>query len=487
MKSLSDILYRSRIDKVLGSTTSEVVGLTADSRKVEKGFAFVAVAGTQTDGHAYIDQAIASGATAIVCEKEPNNIPGHVDCIVVKNSAEALGHMASNFYGNPSEQLKMVGITGTNGKTTTTTLLFNLFQKLGYNCGLISTVVNRINERSIHATHTTPDPVQLNALLREMVDEGCEYCFMEVSSHAIHQHRVAGIDYNIAVFTNISHDHLDYHGTFKEYIQAKKGLFDGLSSQAVALINKDDRNADVMVQNTSAKVRRFALHSMAEYKAKVLENHFSGLQLLIDNSEVYSKLIGGFNAYNLLAAYAVAMEFGLDKLEVLTQLSSLESVEGRFEYVKGDNEITAVVDYAHTPDALDNVLSTITDLRTGNEKVITIVGCGGDRDKEKRPLMAQIAVGLSDQVILTSDNPRTEDPNSIIEDMKAGLDPVGKRKTISLPDRKEAIKLGCTMASSGDIILIAGKGHENYQEIQGERFPFDDLEIVSEMLKSIKK
>jgi UDP-N-acetylmuramoyl-L-alanyl-D-glutamate--2,6-diaminopimelate ligase len=320
-----------------------------------------------------------------------------------------------------------------------------------------------------------------------MADNGCEYCFMEASSHAIHQHRVTGIDFDIAVFTNISHDHLDYHGTFKNYINAKKALFDSLKSSAIALINKDDKNADVMVQNTDARVRRYALHAMADYKAKVLENQFSGLHLSIDGAELYSKLVGGFNASNLLCVYAVALEFGIEKLELLTALSTLESVEGRFQYTKSERDITAIVDYAHTPDALENVLKTIKEIRTGNEKVISLVGCGGDRDKSKRPLMAEIAAKFSDQVILTSDNPRTEDPLQIIEDMKAGLDPVGMRKSISLADRKEAIKLACSMADSGDIILIAGKGHETYQEINGVRHPFDDFEIVSEMFKSLQK
>lgn len=488
MKSLRDILYRARIEEVIGTTDHKIEGVASDSRKVEKGFLFVAVRGTQTDGHTFIEKAISEGAKAIVLE-DKKFIPDGAECsfILVKDSAEALGYIASNYYDNPSEKLKMVGVTGTNGKTTTTTLLFKLFRGLGYSCGLLSTVVNRIDDKEIPSTHTTPDAISLNELLNEMVQSGCEYAFMEVSSHAIHQHRVTGIDFDIAVFTNISHDHLDYHGSFKEYIAAKKGLFDRLKKSAVALINKDDRQSDVMVQNCSAKLAFFGLKSMANYKAKVIENQFSGLQLNLDGHELYSKLVGGFNAYNLLAVYAVATEFGVDELELLTQLSLLESVEGRFEYFKGADDITAIVDYAHTPDALENVLKTIKEIRTGNEKVITVVGCGGDRDRTKRPLMAEIAAKLSDQVILTSDNPRTEDPSAIIDEMKAGLDPTGLRKSISLPDRREAIKLSCTMAQAGDIILIAGKGHETYQEINGERFPFDDFAIVSETLKSLQK
>lgn len=487
MNLLQDILYRARIRKVIGSTQLEVDGVTLDSREVKSNYLFVALKGTQVNGHDFIPKAIDAGAIAIVCEEEPSNIPKKVNVIIVQDSAEALGYIAANFYDNPSKEIKMVGITGTNGKTTTSTLLFNLFRKLGFSCGLLSTVINRIDDKTIAATHTTPNPVALNQLLREMADEGCEYCFMEASSHAIHQHRVTGIDFDIAVFTNISHDHLDYHGTFKNYINAKKALFDSLKSNAIALVNKDDKHADVMVQNTDASVRKYALHAMADYKAKVIENQFSGLHLSIDGAELYSKLVGGFNASNLLCVYAVAQEFGIEKLELLTALSTLESVEGRFQYTKSENDITAIVDYAHTPDALENVLKTIKEIRTGNEKVISLVGCGGDRDKSKRPLMAAIAAQFSDQLILTSDNPRTENPSQIIEDMKDGLDPVGARKSISLPDRKEAIKLACSMATEGDIILIAGKGHETYQEINGVRHPFDDFEIVSEMFKSLQK
>jgi UDP-N-acetylmuramoyl-L-alanyl-D-glutamate--2,6-diaminopimelate ligase len=487
MTSPRDILYKVRIQEVFGNTDLEINSITADSRSISKGSLFVAVKGSVSDGHKYIDNAISSGAKAIVCEALPESTLEHVTYVQVPNSAEALGFLASNFYNNPSEKLKVIAVTGTNGKTTTSTLLFQLFRQLGFSCGLLSTVVNKIDEKEIPSTHTTPDAVSLNSLLNDMSIHGCEFCFMEASSHAIHQHRIAGIEIAGAVFTNITHDHLDYHGDFKSYIHAKKALFDNLPKAAFALINRDDPNADVMVQNTKAKVRSYALKTMADYKCKVLDNLFSGLQLQIEGNELFSKLVGRFNAYNLLAVYAVAREFELDKLEVLTQLSLLESVSGRFQYVKGSNDVTAVVDYAHTPDALENVLKTIQEIRTGAEKVITIVGCGGDRDKSKRPLMAAIAVKFSDQIILTSDNPRSEDPDAIIADMKAGLDPIGNRKSLSLSDRREAIKLACTLANDGDIILIAGKGHETYQEIKGEKFPFDDLAIVSETLKSLQK
>jgi len=487
MTSLRDILYKVRILEVYGSTEQEITSVTADTRKLEKGGLFAAVKGTVSNGHDFIDKATSLGAIVIVCEDVPENLQPQITYVQVANSAEALGFIASNFFDNPSEKLKIIAVTGTNGKTTTSSLLFELFRRLGYSCGLLSTVVNKIDGKEIAATHTTPDPVSLNSLLNDMTIHGCEFCFMEASSHAIHQHRVAGIEFAGAVFTNISHDHLDYHGDFKSYINAKKALFDNLPKDAFALINRDDSNGDVMVQNTKAKVRSYALKSMADYKCKVLDNLFSGLQLQIDGNELFSKLVGRFNAYNLLAVYAVAREFEFDKLEILTQLSLLESVSGRFQYVQGAGDVTAIVDYAHTPDALENVLKTIQEIRTGAEKVITVVGCGGDRDRSKRPLMASIAVKFSDQLVLTSDNPRTEDPNRIIEEMKAGLDPIGIRKSLALTDRREAIKLACTLAQPGDIILIAGKGHETYQEINGERFPFDDLEIVSETLKPLQK
>jgi UDP-N-acetylmuramoyl-L-alanyl-D-glutamate--2,6-diaminopimelate ligase len=458
-----------------------------DSRAVKAMGVFVAVTGTLTDGHEYIEKAIASGAVAIVCERIPEQTLEHITYVQVANSAEALGFMASNFYDNPSEKIKVVAVTGTNGKTTTATLLFRLLRAMGFKAGLLSTVVNRINNQEIPATHTTPDPVSLNQLLNRMVEEGCEYCFMEASSHALHQNRVTGVKLAGGIFTNITHDHLDYHKTFAEYIKAKKILFDILPSSGFALINRDDRQGEIMVQNTKAKVKTYALHTMADYKAKVLENGFSGLHLILDGQDVYTRLMGGFNAYNLLAVYAAAVELGLGKLEVLTQLSTLEAPEGRFQYLQTQGKITAVVDYAHTPDALKNVLGTINEFRTGNEKVITLVGCGGDRDKTKRPEMARISAELSDQVVLTSDNPRSEDPETIIAEMKLGLDPVLVRKALAITDRREAIKLACTLAQPGDIILIAGKGHEKYQEIKGEKFPFDDFQIVGENLKTLGK
>lgn len=485
MKLLKDILYRTRLVHVEGSTNIAVESITMDSRKVKSMSVFVAVSGSTHDGHAFIDTAIQQGAVAIVCERLPERLFGNVTYVQVQQSAEALGWMASNFYDVPSGKLKVVAVTGTNGKTTTATLLYRLAKSMGKKAGLLSTVVNRINQREVPATHTTPDAVVLNQLLAEMVQEGCEYCFMEASSHALHQHRIAGVQLAGGVFTNITHDHLDYHKTFSEYIKAKKILFDVLPSAAFAIINRDDKNGEVMIQNTKARVKSYALHTMADYRAKVLENGFTGLHLSIDQQDLYTRLMGGFNAYNILAVYATAVELGWSKLEVLTQISMLEAPDGRFQYITSPGKITAVVDYAHTPDALRNVLGTINEFRTGNEKVITVVGCGGDRDRAKRPEIARLAADLSDQVILTSDNPRSEEPEAIIHEMKAGLDPVQARKTLSVTDRKEAIKIACTLAGEGDIILIAGKGHEKYQEIRGEKLPFDDYAIVGETLKNL--
>ncbi len=487
MRNLADILYRARITDVIGSTNLQIDSLALDSRMVEKGSLFAAVKGTLSDGHDYISQAIDKGAVAIVCEEFPSDEKRDITFIVVNDSSEALGHMASNFYDNPSEKLDVIAITGTNGKTTIATLLFNLFQLLGKKVGLLSTVENKINERTIKATHTTPNAIALNGLLAEMVNEGCEYCFMEASSHAIHQNRTLGIEFRGGVFTNITHDHLDYHKTFSEYIKAKKQLFDGLSNKAFAIVNTDDPNGNVMVQNCKAQLKSYALKSMADYKAKVIENHFNGIQLFIDGTELYTQLVGGFNAYNMLAVYAVSMELEMDKLEVLTALSQLKSVDGRFQHTRTENNVTAIVDYAHTPDALKNVLKTIKDIRTGNEQVITVVGCGGDRDKSKRPVMATIAASYSDRVILTSDNPRSEDPEQIIADMQEGIEALHFKKTFSITNRKEAIKMACSVANKGDIILIAGKGHEKYQEVKGERFPFDDFEIVNQTLKMLEK
>lgn len=485
MKLLKDILYRAGIEEVVGSTNVAIENVCIDSRQAKKFSLFVAVKGTQMDGHDYIEQAIEQGALAIVCETFPENIMKDVHYIQVKNSRLAAGMIASNFYGNPSQNLKLVGVTGTNGKTTTATLLYELFVALGYKVGLISTVRNLINGVEVAATHTTPDPINLNKLLAEMVDAGCEFCFMEVSSHALHQHRVAGLDFTGAIFTNITHDHLDYHETFSNYITAKKMLFDGLSSKAFALVNVDDKNGEVMVQNTKAKIISYGLKSMADRKAKILENNLTGLILNIDGQEVITRLIGSFNAYNILSVYGAAIELKEEKLQILTTLSNLHSPEGRFQFFKTPNNILGIVDYAHTPDALDNVLSTIRELRTGNEKLVTLVGCGGDRDKTKRPEMARIAAEGSDKVILTSDNPRSEDAQQIIEDMKKGLDPVTVRKAVTILDRAEAIRTACMLAQPGDIILVAGKGHEKYQEIKGVKTPFDDMELLITNLKQI--
>ena len=487
MKLLKDILYKAGLVEVVGSTNVAIMSITFDSRKVEKDSLFVAVKGSLSDGHKYIDDTISKGAIAILCEEIPENLNEKITYIKVKDTTAALGVVASNFYGNPSESLKLVGVTGTNGKTTTVTLLFNLFKKLGYKVGLLSTVKNQINNDVIPATHTTPDAIQLNALLRQMVDKGCTHCFMEVSSHAVVQNRIAGIHFQGGVFSNITHDHLDYHKTFEEYIKAKKKFFDMLGSDAFALTNKDDANGDVMLQNTKATKKTYSLRSMADFKCKVVENQFSGLLLNIDNNEVWTKLIGSFNAYNLLAVYATAVLLKEDKTNVLTTLSSLSSVEGRFQYVRTDNGIIGIVDYAHTPDALLNVLKTIADIRSGNEQVITVVGCGGDRDAAKRPVMAKIACELSNKVILTSDNPRSEDPEVIIKEMQAGVDAVNNKKTISITDRSEAIKTACSYAKQGDIILVAGKGHEKYQEIKGVKHDFDDMIVLQENLKLFEK
>lgn len=487
MKLLKDILYGVRIESIEGNTNIAVAQIEFDSRKVVKDALFVATTGTVVDGHNFIETAIVEGAIAIVCEQIPEVINEKITYVKVSDSKEALAIMASNFFDNPSSELNLVGVTGTNGKTTTVTLLYKLFRGLGYKTGLLSTVVNKIVDEDVPATHTTPDPVQLNALLKEMVDTGCDYCFMEVSSHAVDQKRVFGLNFKGAVFTNITHDHLDYHETFDNYIKAKKGFFDGLSSSSFALINIDDKNASVMVQNCDAKVRSMAVKKLADYHAKVVENSFSGLVLNINGQEVWTKMMGDFNAYNLLAVYAVADQLEMDSMQVLTLISTLKSVDGRFQHLQSEDKITAIVDYAHTPDALKNVLKTINNIRTGNEQLITVVGCGGDRDKTKRPIMAQIAADLSDRVVLTSDNPRTEDPEAILNEMEAGLDPVGKRKTIKITNREEGIKTACALAQSGDIILIAGKGHEKYQEINGVRSHFDDVEIVEQNLKIITK
>lgn len=487
MKKLRDILYGASLVEVVGSTDTGINEITFDSRNVVKGAVFVAIKGAAVDGHEYIHQAEKNGATAIVCESKPEKLADHIDYIVVSDSHYALAIMANNFYNRPSKQLKLIGITGTNGKTTTATLLYHLFLDMGEQVGLISTVVNKINETSIPTKHTTPDPLSLNKLLADMVEAGCEYCFMEVSSHAIHQNRIGGLHFSGGAFTNITHEHLDYHKTFKEYINVKKAFFDQLPAGAFAITNVDDKNGSVMLQNTNAKKLSYALKNMADYKAKVLENQFSGLVLSLNGTELYTRLVGDFNAYNILLVYAVAQQLSDNPIEVMRIISKLQPVEGRFEYFRSDTGIIGIVDYAHTPDALENVLKTIKNIRTGNETVFTLVGCGGDRDATKRPTMAQIACELSDKVILTSDNPRTENPDKIIEEMMTGVDGVNYKKTLCITSRKEAIKSACSMAEPDDIILIAGKGHETYQEINGVRHDFDDLEILKETLKKFQK
>jgi len=487
MKLLKDILYKAGLVEVIGSTNLAITSVCFDSRKADKDCLFVATRGTQSDGHKYIEQVIAAGAIAVICEELPANIDEKISYVRVHDSSYALGMIASNFYDNPSSKLKLVGVTGTNGKTTTVTLLFNLFKTLGYKVGLLSTVKNQISSEVIPATHTTPDAVRLNELLKQMVERGCQYCFMEVSSHAVVQHRITGLTFAGGVFTNITHDHLDYHKTFDEYIKAKKGFFDSLGEDAFALVNKDDANGIIMLQNTKATKKTYALKSNADFKCKIMENQFSGLLLNVDGSEVWTKLIGTFNAYNILAVYATATLLKENKVNILTTLSNLNSVEGRFEYVRTENGVVGIVDYAHTPDALMNVLNTVKDIRTGNEQVITIVGCGGDRDAQKRPLMAKIACELSTKVILTSDNPRSEDPEEILKQMQKGVEPHNYKKALTIVDRKEAIRTACAMAAPGDIILLAGKGHETYQEIKGVKHPFDDMEILKENLKIFEK
>ena len=459
--------------------------ITFDSRKIKKDCLFIAVKGTAVDGHEFISQAIEMGAIAIICEELPETQLENITYVKVKNATYALGIIAANFYDNPSQKLKLVGVTGTNGKTTTVTLLYNLFKSLGYTVGLLSTVKNKIHNEEIAATHTTPDAISLNELLNKMLEKGCQYVFMEVSSHAVVQHRVTGITFAGGVFTNITHDHLDYHKTFDEYIKAKKTFFDNLPEEAFALTNKDDANGMVMLQNTKATRVTYALKSPADHKCRIVENHLNGLLLNIDNKEVWVKLIGQFNAYNVLAVYTTAVLLKQDATNILTALSALNSVEGRFQYLKSDNGIIGIVDYAHTPDALKNVLETIKGIRTGNEQVITLAGCGGDRDAAKRPVMAQIACQFSNKVILTADNPRSEDPEEILNQMQKGIDPVDAKKTLRITDRKEAIRTAISLAKPGDIILIAGKGHEKYQEIKGVKHPFDDFEILKETFKTL--
>jgi UDP-N-acetylmuramoyl-L-alanyl-D-glutamate--2,6-diaminopimelate ligase len=482
---LQDLLYGVSIKSLTGKPNQEVASLAFDSRQVKTATLFFAIKGTVVDGHQYIEQTIAAGAIVIVCETFPTDLTEGVTYVEVQNSSVALGIVASNFYGNPSSKLKLIGVTGTNGKTTIATLLFQLFRELGYNVGLISTVQNHINDDIIPATHTTPNPIALNSLLQDMVNAKCEYGFMEVSSHAVVQHRIAGLTFAGGVFSNITHDHLDFHKTFDSYLKAKKEFFDNLPKSSFALTNADDKNGMVMLQNTKASKKTYALKQMADFKAKIIENKFSGLNLNVDDIDVFFKMVGSFNAYNLLAAYGTAILLGEDKLNVLTILSTLAGAEGRFDYTVSKQGIIGIVDYAHTPDAVQNVLSTIANIRKGTEQVITVIGCGGDRDKTKRPIMAQVASDWSDKVILTSDNPRTENPQEIIAEMEKGISPTNQRKTLSILDRKEAIKTACHIAKPGDIILVAGKGHEKYQEINGVRHHFDDKEVLTEQLNLI--
>ncbi len=487
MAQLKDILYKVTINAVFGSTSIDINTLQFDSRMIGEGDVFVAIKGVTVDGHQFIKGSIEKGAIAIVCEALPAELKEGVTYIEVENANQALAFMAANYYGNPSENLRLVGVTGTNGKTTVVTLLYQLFKKAGYKVGLLSTVRVMVDNKEFKATHTTPDSLSINKYLKLMNDEGVEFCFMEVSSHGIHQHRSDGLHFEGGIFTNITHDHLDYHKTFAEYRDVKKSFFDHLPKRAFALVNLDDKNGLVMMQNTHAKKYTYALKTYADYKAQILENEFSGLLLKINDSELWTKLIGSFNAYNILAIYGAASLLGLENVEILRLISELDNVSGRFQYLVSEEKVTAIVDYAHTPDALKNVLDTINSIRTKNEELITVVGCGGDRDKMKRPKMGHIASELSTKVIFTSDNPRSEVPEEIIKDIEEGVAPQNYKKTMSIVDRKQAIKTACQLANPNDIILIAGKGHETYQEIKGERFDFDDYKIVDEFLKQLQK
>ena len=487
MKLLKDILYGVSLSAVSGDTNVMVNQVHFDSRKVKMDDVFVAIRGTVTDGHEYIQKAVESGARAIVCEELPELLIDGVTYLKVPDCNSALAVIAANYFDNPSKNLKLVGVTGTNGKTTVSTLLYNLFKKAGFKVGLISTIKVMVDDKEHATSHTTPDVITINDYLAKMNAAGVEFCFMEVSSHGIHQKRSEGLHFTGAIFTNLSHDHLDYHKTFAEYRDTKKKLFDGLPKTAFALVNVDDKNGLVMLQNTRAKKYTYALKSYADYKGQILEKQFSGQLLKIDGNELWTKLIGDFNAYNILAIYATADLLGLEKIEILRLVSELETVDGRFQYFISKEKITAIVDYAHTPDALKNVLITINALRTGNENVITVVGCGGDRDKSKRPVMGHIASEMSNQAIFTSDNPRTESPSKIIEEMEAGVEPQNTKKVLSIENRKQAIKTACKLAVANDIILVAGKGHETYQETNGVRVDFDDLKEVKEALSSLGK
>lgn len=488
MAVLQDILYKVNIRSVQGNMGTEIKDIQLDSRKVSERSCFIAVKGTAQDGHAYIDSAIQKGATAIIAEQLPEIKETNVTYVQVENSAVAAGYMANNFFGTPSFKMKVIGVTGTNGKTTIATLLFKLFSGLGYQCGLLSTVQNQIGKNIIPASHTTPDAISINALMKQMLEEGCTHVFMECSSHAIHQHRITGLHFTGALFSNITHDHLDYHKHFDEYIRVKKSLFDNLPPGAFAISNADDKRGAVMLQNTPAKKYFYSLRTMADFKGKIIDNSITGLQLTVNEQEVHFRLIGEFNAYNLLAVYGAAICLGEEKYRVLQVLSNLTGAEGRFEYIISPKEkIIGIVDYAHTPDALLNVLGTVKKLKQGHEKIITVVGCGGDRDKTKRPVMAEVACTHSDKVVFTSDNPRSEKPEVIIQEMEMGLQPSAKRKYISITDRKEAIKTAVALADKEDIVLIAGKGHEKYQEVKGIQYPFDDKEVLKRMFELLDK
>jgi len=487
LKLLKDILYKVSVNAVYGDTNVKVAQVDFDSRKVVKDSLFVAQIGNSVDGHLYIDKAISIGATTIICEELPIRLEENITFIQVEDSSKTLAIIASNFYDNPSSKLKLIGVTGTNGKTTVASLLYQLFKKSGYKTGLLSTVQILVDTTVFNATHTTPDSVTINSYLHQMVLLGVDYCFMEVSSHGIHQKRTEGLEFAGGIFTNLSHDHLDYHVSFASYRDVKKSFFDSLPKTAFALTNLDDKNGNVMLQNTKARKRTYALKTLADYKAKIIEKSFSGTLISINDTEFWTKLIGNFNAYNLAAIIGVAYELGLEKIEILTIISQLESVSGRFEHLVSDNGVIAIVDYAHTPDALKNVLETINNIRTNNEKLITVIGCGGDRDKTKRPKMAHIASQLSTQAIFTSDNPRTENPETILEEMEEGVSAENLKKIITISDRRQAIKTACKFSETGDILLIAGKGHENYQEISGERFHFDDLVEVKKYFNLLKK
>ena len=479
---LQDILYKVGIEKLVGITNLKISNVKYDSRKIEKEGLFVAIKGTVYDGHQFIAAAIENGAVAVVLEEIPEELNEKITYIKVQNSNDALGIIAANFYDNSSERIKLVGVTGTNGKTTIVSLLHQLFVLLNVKVGMLSTIQNKIMDEIIPSTFTTPDALQINFLLDKMIEKGCEYCFMEVSSHALAQGRVNGLNFSGGVFTNITHDHLDYHNTFAEYRDVKKSFFDSLNKDAFALTNNDDTNGLKMLEGTKANKLTYSLKSSSDYKSKVLENQFEGMLLKINKVDIWVKLIGDFNAYNILAVYAIANQFGFEDYDVLTALSVLNPAEGRFQFVRNDDEITGIVDYAHTEDALKNVLSTINNIRTNEEELITVVGCGGNRDKTKRPYMARVACNLSTQVIITSDNPRLENPNEIIEDMIKGLDPVQKKKVLVINDRRQAIMTAGRLANSKDIILLAGKGHEKYQEIGREKLPFDDMEELKQSL-----